>query len=125
MNKKLIVVCDDNAPLAVLIQQLLNKKGFTVMTANDGHEGLDLLKSSRPDVLLLDLEMPRMDGLDLLKGMQAFEGKRPYTLVLTAQRSTEKRAQASALGAQEVWSKPFNAAELLGRLDALIAQGAI
>lgn len=124
-RKKMIVICDDNAALAALMQHLLKKKGFSVVTAGDGREGLDMVRAAAPDLLLLDLAMPGMDGLGVLEALKGVEGRKPYTIVITGQESKDARERASALGSNEVWRKPFNAGELIVRIDALIAQGAI
>jgi len=124
-RKRMIVICDDNAALAALMQHLLRKQGFSVLTAGDGSEGLDLLRATAPDLLLLDLAMPGTDGLAVLEAMRALEGKRPYTIVISGQEGKDARERATELGAKEVWKKPFNAAELISRIGALIAQGAI
>ena len=120
-RKKMIVICDDNAALASLMQHLLRKQGFSVQIAGDGGEGLELIRSTAPDLLLLDLAMPGIDGLAMLEKLQAFESKRPYTIVISNQEGKQK--QAVALGSHEVWKKPFNAAELIARIEALVAQG--
>lgn len=124
-GKRMIVICDDNAALAALMQHLLRKQGFTVMTAGDGGEGLELVRATSPDLLLLDLAMPGTDGLAVLAEMARIESKRPYTIVISGQEGKDSREKATALGAKEVWRKPFNAADLIGRIGALIAQGAI
>ncbi len=124
-GKRMIVICDDNAALAALMQHLLRKKGFTVMTAGDGGEGLELVRATAPDLLLLDLAMPGTDGLAVLDAMRTLESKRPYTIVISGQEGKDSREKATALGAREVWRKPFNAADLIGRIGALIAQGEI
>jgi DNA-binding response OmpR family regulator len=124
-RKRMIVICDDNAALAALMQHLLRKHGFSVMTAGDGSEGLDLVRATGPDLLLLDLAMPGTDGLAVLDQMRALAGKRPYTIVISGQENKDAHAQATGLGAKEVWKKPFNAADLIARIGALIAQGAI
>jgi DNA-binding response OmpR family regulator len=121
-RKRMIVVCDDNAALTALIQHLLKKKGFLVQTAGDGREGLDLIRETSPDLLLLDLAMPGLDGLKVLEVLGASSAKKPYTIVISGQ---ETRDRASALGSNEVWKKPFNAASLISRIESLIAQGAI
>lgn len=125
VRKRMIVICDDNAALAALMQHLLRKQGFSVLTAGDGGEGLELLRATAPDLLLLDLAMPGTDGLAVLDAMRGLEGKRPYTIVISGQEGKDARARATELGAKEVWKKPFNAADLIARIGALIAQGAI
>lgn len=124
-DKKMIVICDDNAALSVLMQHLLRKKGFSVLTAEDGSEGLKLVRSTSPDLLLLDLAMPGTDGLAVLEEMRGLAGKRPYTIVITGQEGKGSRERATELGAAEVWKKPFNSAVLIGRIEGLIAQGTI
>lgn len=124
-REKIAVVCEDNAGLAVLIQHLLRKRGFNVRTAANGREGLELIRSASPDLLLLDLAMPETGGLAMLEQMNGFSGKRPYTIVVSGQASQNERDKALALGAQETWRKPFNAAELIGRIDSLVSQGKI
>jgi len=125
VEKKMIVICDDNAALAVLMKHLLQKKGFSVRTAGDGSEGLGLLRSIEPDILLLDLAMPGTDGLSVLEAMKDLAGKRPYTIVISGQKGEEGKARAKALGSDEVWSKPFNTADLIARLESLIQGGKI
>ena len=122
--RRAIVVCDDNAALAALMQHLLRKQGFSVATAGDGAEGLDLVRSIAPDLLLLDLAMPGLDGLGVLEKLKSLEGKRPYTIVITGQEK-DAGERATALGSREVWKKPFNAAVLISRIENLIAEGAI
>ncbi len=124
-DKKMIVICDDNAALTALMQHLLRKKGFRVQTAGDGRQGLNLLRANPTDFLLLDLAMPGADGLSVLEAMRSMTGKRPYTIVISGQAGNEQRDQAIALGAEEIWKKPFNAAELIGRIEGLISQGKI
>lgn len=124
-RKRMIVVCDDNAALAALMQHLLRKHGFSVLTAGDGSEGLDLVRATAPDLLLLDLAMPGTDGMAVLDAMRKLEGKRPYTIVISGQEGKDAHARATGLGAKEVWKKPFNAADLIARIGALIEEGAI
>ncbi|MBI3289120.1 MAG: response regulator transcription factor [Elusimicrobia bacterium] len=125
MNKKTVVVCDDNSALTGLMQHLLRKQGFSVLTAENGSEALEQIRSSRPHLLLLDLAMPGTDGLAVLEALKTGPSPRPYTIVVSAQEGQYGRERALALGSDEVWRKPFNAAELLGRIESLIAKGTI
>lgn len=125
MGKKTIIICDDNDPLVTVMSQFFRKNGYSVMTACDGREGLELTRSSHPDLLLLDLEMPGLDGMGVLHGLAELEGKKPYTVVVTAQESAERKQAALDLGAGECWTKPFNAGLLLKRLESLAAEGRI
>lgn len=125
MTKKTIIICDDNDPLAAVMKQVLVKHGYEVMTAGDGREGLDLVRAAKPDLLLLDLEMPALDGLGVLASLKELAGKRPYVIVVSAQEGEDKRRRARDLGAAEVWTKPFNAADLVRRVGDLVGQGLV
>ncbi len=124
-SKKTVAVCDDNTPLVQMMRHFLDKKGYEVLTAGDGAEGLALVHANPVDVLLLDLEMPQMDGLTVLQKLKDAAGKRPYTIVISAQETASIRDRAASLGADEVWRKPFTVASLLSRLGDLIEQGTI
>lgn len=123
-RKKTVVICDDQAALLTIFKHLLSSKGFDVQTAGDGDEGLDLVRSYSPDLLVLDLGMPAADGFAVLESLKGLN-KPPYTIVVTGYEDDERRERASKLGAREVWKKPFNAGELMTRIDALLAQGLI
>lgn len=125
VKKRLIVICDDNVSLASLMQHLLRKRGFSVQTAEDGREGLALVREASPDILLLDLAMPGTDGLAVLAALRKLPTKPPYTIVISGQEGKDMRDRAAALGSREIWKKPFNAADLIARIDALIAQGEV
>jgi CheY-like chemotaxis protein len=124
MDQKSVVVCDDNPTFLILMKQIFAKRGFGVWTACDGEQGLSLVRAVRPGFLLLDLEMPGTDGMRVLETLQTLDGKKPYTIVLSAYDGTARRERAKELGAQEVWSKPFNAFELTERIQSLIEPAA-
>ena len=125
MNHKTVVVCDDDATLTTLMRHLLEKRGFTVLTAGDAADGLRLVRSSKPHLLLLDFHMEGGDGTGVLNGMKSVSEKRPYTIVVSSNEGHEMRGQMTALGADEVWEKPFNALDLLKRIEALARGGVI
>ncbi len=124
-KQKMIVVCEDNANMAWIMSHLLSTKGFKVMTAGDGSEGLELVRVMAPDLLLLDMAMPGTDGLAVLETLKSLPGKRPYTIVVSGQEGKEAVTRATELGAREVWKKPINAAELIAHIEKLVAEGAI
>jgi CheY-like chemotaxis protein len=119
VEQKSLLVCDDNPTHLLLMKQIFAKRGFRVWTACGGEAGMSLVRTVRPDFLLLDLEMPDVDGISVLESLKTLDGKRPYTLVLSAYGGDERRRQATSVGAEEVWSKPFNAFELTSRVLAL------
>lgn len=121
MNKT-AVLCDDDQTLTQIMQFVLSKQGFDVRTAENGNEALALMKFSKPGLLLLDLEMPERDGFSVLREI-ASGPDRPYTIILSSHESQDIHDQAVALGAREVWVKPFNAAELMTKISGLLEQG--
>ncbi len=125
MIKKKAVVCDHDATFARILKHLLAKQGFEVSTAHNSDGGLALLRSAKPSLLILDMELATKDGLAVLRGMRDASAAKPYTIVLTAHEGKEKHAQATALGAHEVWTKPFSAAEFLKKLESLARQGKV
>ena len=125
MPSKTAIVCDDDRTFASIIQFVLIKKGFSAQTAENGTAALPLIKDSQPGLVFLDLEMPEKDGFAVLEEMKGFQGAKPYVIVLSSHEAKTIHDRAYSLGANEVWVKPFNASELLKRLEGLIEQGKI
>lgn len=125
MSTRTAIVCDDDRTLVKIMEFVLQKKGFEVRLADNGLVALQLLGEAVPGLMFLDLEMPKKDGLAVLTDLQASGNRRPYTIVLSSHESEEIHAKASGLGANEVWVKPFNPAELLKRIEGLIEQGKV
>jgi len=125
MPSKTAVVCDDDRTFASIIQFVLTKKGFSVQTAENGAAAVPLISSAMPGLVFLDLEMPEKDGFAVLEELKDMQSSRPYVIVLSSHEAKQIHDRAYALGANEVWVKPFNASELLKRLEGLIEQGKI
>jgi len=104
---------------------VLTKKGFEVRIAENGLLAMQLLSSTAPGLLFLDLEMPKKDGFSVLEEIRTANAGKPYTIVLSSHESQETHDRAVSLGADEVWVKPFNPAELLKRVEGLMLQGKI
>ena len=99
-NKKILVV-EDEVPLMNALNDKLTKEGFTVLQAKNGEEGLDIALIEKPDLILADILMPKMDGLVMLKKIrESEEGKKIKFIILTNVNSSEKIAEAMDL--QEV-----------------------
>ena len=101
------------------VAQGLREAGFAVDTAPDGEQGLWLARAADYDVIILDLMLPRLDGLSLLKKLRE-EGSRTHVLILTARDRSEDRVEGLNLGADDYLVKPFVFAELLARVRALV-----
>jgi putative two-component system response regulator len=117
---KLLVVDDDDV-VACYLRSVLEGDGHQVTMAGDGQEALDLVAQAAPDLILLDLEMPRMGGFDVLHRLKGAPATRLLPiLILTGSDPAEFRASAWALGADEFLSKPLRPQELLARCRSLL-----
>jgi DNA-binding response OmpR family regulator len=113
-----VLIIEDHAPLRQSLVQGLREENFVVEAAADGEEGLWLARHAGPDVIVLDLMLPKMDGLTLLKRLREHDGHTPV-LILTARDAVEDRVRGLDLGADDYLPKPFAFDELLARVRAL------
>jgi DNA-binding response OmpR family regulator len=114
-----ILVVEDSALLRDSLAQGMREAGFSVDVAADGEQGLWLAESSEYDVIVLDLMLPRMDGLTLLAALRQ-KGIATHVLILTARDTTEDRIAGLDRGADDYLVKPFAFGELLARVRALV-----
>jgi DNA-binding response OmpR family regulator len=114
-----ILVVEDYAPLRKAVAQGLKEAGYAVDAAVDGEEGLWYTESGTYDVIVLDLMLPGLDGLTLLKRLRK-AGSATHILILTAKDTLEDRVKGLDLGADDYLVKPFAFEELLARVRALI-----
>jgi len=114
-----ILLIEDHKPLQRALRQGLEEEGFAVDTASDGEEGDFKARTAEYDVIILDLMLPKIDGLTLLQGWRS-SGLTTHVLVLTARSSLEDKVRGLDLGADDYLTKPFKLDELLARLRALI-----
>ena len=116
-----ILVVEDEPMVLELIVTRLDLGGFQCFSARNGHEGLSRLREVRPAGLVLDINMPGLDGFGVLQRMRGDpEIGRTPTMVLTARNQPEDVARAVALGARDYLSKPFRDEQLLARVARLI-----
>ncbi|MFM1990479.1 MAG: hypothetical protein RJA99_3436 [Pseudomonadota bacterium] len=117
-----VMVVDDSVTVRKVTQRLLAREGYQVMLAKDGLDALRQLQDTVPDVLLLDIEMPRMDGFELTKNLRGDERWKHLPIVMITSRTAEKhRSHAMSLGVDAFLGKPYDEDELL-RLLAGFAQ---
>lgn len=114
-----ILVVEDYQPLQKSLEQGLREAGYAVDVTGDGEEGLWYATGSDYDVIVLDLMLPGMDGLSILRELRA-EGRKTHVLILTARDALEDRVKGLDLGADDYLVKPFAFEELLARIRALI-----
>ena len=113
-----ILVIDDSAPVRDLLAAVLRRGGHHVLTAADGQEGLRVFQSKLPDLVVLDLHMPGLDGWETLDRLRAIS-ERPV-IMLTAAADERSRVRGLMRGADDYLVKPASAAELLARVVALL-----
>ena len=122
---KRILLVDDDAEIVESMRTVLEAKGYQVMVARDGNQGLALAEREMPDLLVLDMMMPKKSGflvLERLKGKDAKTRKMP-TIMITANEGGRHRAYAEMLGVDEYIRKPFAIDKLIGAVDRLLGAG--
>ena len=117
MNRKILVV-DDDKKTVDLIRLYLEKDGYGVLAAYDGRQALELARQKRPDLIVLDLMLPEVDGVDVCRILRA-ESKIPI-IMLTAKTTEEDKLLGLDLGADDYVTKPFSPRELLARVRAVL-----
>ena len=117
MAKKVLIVEDDNN-IAELLHLYLEKEGFETQVARDGGKGVELFRSFQPDLVLLDIMLPVMDGWSVLKKIRE-SGKTPV-IMLTAKGELEDRVTGLESGADDYIVKPFEMKEVLARIHAVL-----
>jgi len=119
INRMRVLVIEDYRPLRESVVQGLSEDGFAVDATGDGEEGLWYARSGEYDVILLDLMLPKLSGLAILRSLR--EGGNPaHVLILTAKDALEDRLRGLNLGADDYLVKPFSLEELLARVRALV-----
>jgi len=114
-----ILVVEDEQHIALGLKLHLEKEGHVVILAKDGLEGLEKWRSSRPDLVVLDIMIPKVDGLKVLEQIREHSPKIPI-LILSARDSTFDKVKALRSGVDDYLAKPFDAEELLLRIDRLL-----
>lgn len=110
---KLILTVDDSASMRMLLKASLTAQGFRIESANDGEHGLERMHEVQPDLLITDINMPKMDGFELIEAVRAVPGFRGTPiLVLSTEFSEDKKARAREAGATGWITKPFEATKL-------------
>ncbi|RME40215.1 MAG: hybrid sensor histidine kinase/response regulator [Deltaproteobacteria bacterium] len=118
-KKSLIVIIDDEKIILELTSMVLGSRGYEVMTAEDAVVGLDLIKKHRPEVVLLDYMMPRMNGLEALKRIRA-EYPETYVIMFTGKGSEEIAVELMKAGASDYILKPFSNQNLVERIENVL-----
>jgi two-component system, OmpR family, alkaline phosphatase synthesis response regulator PhoP len=118
MSKKVLVV-DDEQSIVTLLQYNLQQAGFEVITANDGEEGMNKAVSEQPDLMILDLMLPKLDGIEVCKQLRQQKVMTPI-LMLTAKDDEFDKVLGLELGADDYMTKPFSPREVVARVKAIL-----
>src|SRR5574337_1608833 len=121
MSKEKILVVDDEQDLVKLIRYHLEKEGYKVISASNGEDALFLTRREKPDLIVLDLMLPAIDGLEVCKRLKAdHELANIAIIMLTAKGEEVDITLGLKLGADDYMTKPFSPKELLARIQAVL-----
>jgi DNA-binding response OmpR family regulator len=112
------LVVEDEPPLARLVASYLEREGFQVTIAGDGERAVELAKTWQPEVIVLDLMLPRMDGIEACRRMRTFSDA--YVVMLTARSEEVDKLVGLGVGADDYLTKPFSPRELVARIRAML-----
>jgi two-component system, OmpR family, response regulator ResD len=115
-----VLVVDDEPTIAEVVSRYLERAGYRTQVAADGVEALAAVASDRPDLVVLDLMLPGIDGLEVMRRMREQGSERIATILLTAKGEESDRVVGLRLGADDYVVKPFSPAELVARVDAVL-----
>ena len=119
-----ILYVEDNEDNIYLLRRRLAREPFTLITATTGHEGVRLAISERPDLILMDLDLPDIDGFEATRRLRQREETRATPVIaLSAGAQEEDRRRALAVGCDDYDSKPIDLARLRAKIDALLGPG--
>lgn len=114
-----ILIVDDDQKLLKMLQRTLTYEGLKVLTATNGLEALAQVDANRPEIIILDWMMPKMDGIEVLQHLRA-ENNQIFILILTARDALENRVEGLESGADDYLVKPFAPTELVARVHAML-----
>lgn len=123
-NKKTIMVVDDNPDIVTIVKTILEGKGYGVQSAYSGQEVFNLLEEQKPDLIILDIMMPQMDGLEVLTRLKGDTGTATIPVILlTAKVQYEDVLGGYKMGADYYITKPFTSTQLINGINLLLGEG--
>ena len=123
MKEKILIV-DDEADILTLLEYNLEKAGFKVISANDGPDAVEITKREKPDIIILDIMLPSMEGTEVCKILKSGDATRHIPIImLTAKGEEVDRIVGFELGADDYITKPFSPRELILRVKAVLKRG--
>ena len=120
-QRRLIMIVDDSVTVRKVTTRLLERNGYDVVTAKDGIDAIEQLENVKPSLMLLDIEMPRMDGFEVTNLVRHHEVHQELPIIMITSRTGEKhRERAFSLGVNQYMGKPFQEAELLANIESIL-----
>jgi chemosensory pili system protein ChpA (sensor histidine kinase/response regulator) len=121
VRRPIVMVVDDSLTVRRVTQRLLEREGYRVVLAKDGIEALELIGQGAPDLMLVDIEMPRMDGFDLTRNVRGNEATKAIPIIMITSRTADKhRNVALGLGVNAYFGKPYQETVLLAAIEGLL-----
>jgi two-component system alkaline phosphatase synthesis response regulator PhoP len=123
-GRKRVLIVEDSPTIVSVVKYFLELEGFEVLVANDGHTGLEMALNQQPDIIVSDVNMPEMTGVDMVKALRAETGAAGNVriLMLTSEDTVDSETQALAAGADDYILKPVEPRRLAARVKALLAR---
>ena len=119
-----ILVIEDSPMIQEILVERLRFRNYEVVVANDGQEGIDVAKKELPDLILMDISLPIMDGWQATQHIRNIESIKNIPIIaLTAHALIEDRNKSLAIGCNDFETKPINVAQLIGKINSLLGKG--
>ncbi len=121
MARKKILIVDDSATIVLMEKTILARGAYDITVANDGVQALELVSQSRPDLVLMDVKMPHLDGFATVQKLRADPATREIPIIMvTTQGAADQREKSLAVGCNDFVTKPIDGSVLLAKISALI-----
>lgn len=117
-----IMAVDDERDITRLIEKILKKAGFKVVTCNSGHECLEKFPKEKPDLILLDVVMPEMDGWEIYKRIKKLNRSQKVAFITAITAESDAREKMEELGVEHYLTKPFDPPELVERVKSILKE---
>ena len=119
-DSKTILLIDDDREIIIALRTVLESKGYRVLTATDGNSGLAVAERENPNLVLVDMMMPKKSGFLVLEKLKSTPENKPKVIMITANEGSRHRAYAEMLGVDDYFRKPFALDRMLERVEELL-----
>jgi CheY-like chemotaxis protein len=120
-HSNLILLVDDSAVNNVLMQSILEDKGYTILAVSNGRDALKVLRQKQPDLIILDIMMPEMSGFGVLESVKKYESTANIPVImLTARNNQKDQERALSMGASDYVIKPIDIDDVIARVNRLV-----